>query len=789
LSTIHFSYTTKYKLSSFSEKIKCFSQKDSTYDGIAEIFFEKEKYSLAFLTAHIINSLTFCNKSRKAFLSVIKRYNVENNKDLNFEEFEKNHWIRIVQNEVVLPAAVDHLIWSINNNNDGKKELDSFPERKREMALCLATYAKTNDDPSISKERLIHLQTMLNLTWESILFLVDKNILEYNETNDLYYWQGKIQYQEKFEKEVAALLWVLLKKQFSEPEKLFQMYLYLASKTELNLRNLYPLLSDEDSLLIYKQAVNYINNAQDLLLCDDELEKIRVDSYLYYYNNINQRAPEFSLRCSSINELFDKFDQLINSRRGYDFIHQKTRKHFYSVLSLIIQFEQREHIEKNNIIKFITDIERPSIVFMLKFLLENTYPHLIPFLISDIHLAPFAFKMLDELRLNNNIIISDDDINSKHEKEYQLRNELWLELFEIALNHFIDTYNSSENDHIASILRGEAIASIFINIANSIFGQYNNIVPPENIVLNAMQERYTSAFNIFKKSKTKFNIYNKGLYVKSKFSFFLLPYIINNIELRLHNSKTKYNHFFDFDIINLDVLMDMLGLSIIPFDSIEIEEEQKQVINNLLPKSVNCICNYLSFFFTAEKVEIENYYFSTETKDVEIAFDIDKLNRTNWSLLIIFLEKYNLYQSLMNNFDSAIRLDKSKTQSDYPNKNQYHRIRVMLRILLYSYLNLKKEKVYYDISISQQESILLNLETSILKYAKLYSKDDIPNNRIDTFYEFPKLKGIGHENTVLYLFFLAINYFPLDSQKDIMNGKKHLLRQLILKNTGILLSR
>jgi len=766
LSTIPFSFSIRSKLQSLSEKIKCFSRKSSILDQFSEIFLEKEKYCLSLLTAHIILNLKFSDKSKSAFLSVVQDYNIKNKKELKFEEFEKIHWIRIIQNEVILPEVLRHAVWLIENDNK-KSKIDTFPENKRDMILCLASYYKTHDEPSITEEALKQILSSLNLTWESILFLLKKQILEYNEDKKKYFWNGHISYQERFENEVSALLWILLKKQFSNSAKAFERYLYLSDKTRFYFRKLNSLLSNEDIQLLYEQAVNYIQNDHDLLLCDDELEKTRLDSNHHFSVDINQRAPNFDLKCNTVSELLEKIS-LLENMRICEYTYQETRSYVYLILRLIIQYEQMQHTEKIYIKKFLTDLERPALFFEMKYLLINDYPHMIPFLVSDIELIPLAFQMLDDIKLNDDIFSSSKGADNKLEREQMFHNEICLELFEITLNHFVETYHFSNNNSKNGQLMGEALSSVFINIANKIFEQYHSNISSRNFILNIMQERYTSVYQIFKKAKTSFNIINRGLYVKSKLSYFLLPHIIKKIESRLSNTKTKYRHFFDFDIKNLDVLIDMLELTIDPYDSIEIGEEQKQTVNNLLPNSTKYIYDYLKYFFTAEKMDVIEYNFSIKTVDVEIAFDINKLNRTNWTLLVMLMDKYDLYQHLMDTFESSIKFDKSKNQFDDFNKNQYYRIRVMLRILLYSYLNFKKGEIKYDFTIEQQERITANLEKSIVKYAKLYSKNDIQNNRIDAFYDFSMLNENNFIDTIIHLLFTALNRFPIDLQKEFV---------------------
>jgi len=765
MSSIPFSFSIESKLRSLSEKIKCFSQKDSTGNQISQIFFEKEKYCVPLLTAHIIKNLTFPDMRKSTFLSVILDYNVKNKKELKFEEFEKLHWIRIIQDEVILPEAVKHTIW-LMKNNDTKNKIDISSENKRDMILCLATYYKPNDEPSITKETIKQIITSLNLTMDSISFLLDKHILEFNKDNNKYIWRGHLHHQPQLENEVSAILWLLIKKDFSDPEKAFWNFLYLARKTGLYFRKPNTLLSNEDLQLLCEQAVNYIQHDHDLLVCDDELEKIRLDGHPHHPIDIIQKAPDFNFRCNTVSEFLEKINLFAN-RKTYDFTHQGIRSYVYIILRLIVQYEQTKFDKKIIINDILSDLKRPSIFFIMKHILINDYPHMIPFLISDIELIPLSFQMLDDIEFNNDIFISSEGANNKLIKEHKFRNEIWLEFFEITVNHFIENFQFYVNENIQKNgqLLGEALCDVFIYTANKIFEEYWINNPSKDFISTKMHERYTAVFQIFKKAKTKFNICKNGLYVKSKLSYFLLPYTIEKMQLSLSNSKTKYNHFFHFDITNIDVLIDMLELASIPYDSIEIEDKQKQNLNNLLSESTKCICNYLEYFFSAEKMDVLDYDLSIETKDVDIAFDVNKLNRTNWTLLVMLMEKYGLFQHLICAFDSSIKLNKSERLFDKFYMNQYHRIRVMLRILLYSYLKFIKEETKIDFTIEQRKRMVGNLEESIVKYAKLYSKNDIQNDRIDAFYVFHLPSEFEINDNIFNLLLMALNHFPVELQK------------------------
>jgi hypothetical protein len=758
-----FSYTTQSRVLAFSEKIKCFSKDNSTYSQISEIFYEKEEYGIPLLTAKVIKNLIFPDKSEKAFCHNINNYNNENNTQLTFDDFKETHWIRIIQDEVVLPQVIYHKIWAINKDNS-EKEITELSENRRDMALCLANYVKSHDEPFITKEQLSLIQSSLHLTQESIDFLLKKHILEYNNSNMLYYWRGRIHYQEPFGNEISALLWILIKKDFQDHQKAFQKYIYLINKTNLTLRWIDNLLNDEDQQILYEQAIVYIQNDKDLLVCDDELEKIRLDSVHNTRNDINKTTSSFNLKSNSINELFEKFD-LLENKRELDLLSQGTKKYFFNILHLIMQYEQKNIIDKKYTIKFMIDFERPSIILMTKFILKNNYPQMIPYLISCIELIPLVFRLLDDIDLNEKMIVSHEGINIKNEEIYSIRNELWIDLFKITLDLFIDNYNFENNkSHEKYETIGSVISCLFLDTVRNIFCKYNTYHPTD-IITNAMQKRYTSSFQIFQRAKTKFNIYNKGFYIKSNISYFLLPKIAKNIGHNLKNTKMQYGNHFDFNIVSIDVMIDMLGIAIVPFDTIGLGDAQKKVINDILPESIKCIYDYFCYFLSIEKIEFIDYDFEKKIKDVEIIFDINKLDRTNWSLLIMFLNQYEFLNKLIECFDSSIIFVDSKKRYDYPNQNHYYRIQVMFRILLYAYLNLKEEKKWYDFPIHLQEKTTVYLEELIIKYALRYSKDDITNGRIDAFDDNVAL-GFNQRYSILSLLFFALNYFSINTQED-----------------------
>lgn len=150
------SHEIRTRIISLGTKLKCLKVTDDySSNTISEFFTEKINYALPLLMAEIIYNLEFIDKSKDKFIALMKEYNKENNTELEFTSFENICWIRLIHNEVQIPAMIDHFMWRINNDYD--KEIGKIPIEKKDISLFLLCYYKYihNEKGKITPEKLV----------------------------------------------------------------------------------------------------------------------------------------------------------------------------------------------------------------------------------------------------------------------------------------------------------------------------------------------------------------------------------------------------------------------------------------------------------------------------------------------------------------------------------------------------------------------------------------------------------------------------------------------------------
>lgn len=108
-----FSHTAEEKLNSLSERLKYLARNKDAYSAHIDrnIKSENLQYNLSLIISHILLKLQFIDRSKIAFEVIIDEYNKVNNTALIFEDFEKINWIRIVNEDLVMPELVRHFVW------------------------------------------------------------------------------------------------------------------------------------------------------------------------------------------------------------------------------------------------------------------------------------------------------------------------------------------------------------------------------------------------------------------------------------------------------------------------------------------------------------------------------------------------------------------------------------------------------------------------------------------------------------------------------------------------------
>lgn len=207
------SHTTEEKLKSLSERLK-YLARDTNSTRIYKDQNVKSanlKLNLSLVLSKIISVLHFIDRSKNVFEKTIEEYNSANKTNLTFSDFEKLNWIRIIAGEAIIPKLLSHFVWQVSHYEKESKPIE-FPADKYDLIRCLQIYYdKCFKDSrlTISKIELENILNKFALIELTIDFLIEIEVIGFNEKAENYYWRGG-EYTRHLNTEIASTLWLLV---------------------------------------------------------------------------------------------------------------------------------------------------------------------------------------------------------------------------------------------------------------------------------------------------------------------------------------------------------------------------------------------------------------------------------------------------------------------------------------------------------------------------------------------------------------------------------------------------
>ncbi|GMO32291.1 MAG: hypothetical protein Ta2B_13180 [Termitinemataceae bacterium] len=759
------SYTARQTMIALSEKIKCLAKKNVPYsENRYDIILNNAKYSLSSLIAHIMLKLTFPNKTRNSFMEYVKNYNMINSTNLTFSDFEKIYWVRVINNEIVIPEMIKSAIWKVTND---ASTISDIPVDKKNMVLCLIAYKQSilEPRPYISTENIKTILENIQQDNKAIEYLSEKHIVEYNSEKNLYYWNEEHHYYDSpFIDEVCVYLWNLIKIE-GKPEESFRKYFFLLEKTRVFPKNIHSILNENDSAVFYYQANQILQSEDDLKLSDAEFDKIWLDLHHHYHSSLTTPKPNFSLSFDNIYDFFDKIERA-TSRLQLDFYYQNTREFCYHLLIIIIQYEMKQYGEKKYTLNILTDISRPYLILTLQKIVKRHYSAMIPFLISDLELSPIALELVEKIELNEKMLSGSTGAFQNSEKAFTIKNEIWLELLELILLRINESHIQSEpaTNKLTYNDIGKIAVEIFLHLTRQLF---SSVTINNPIIRPIIQDRYDNAFKLLCSTKSKKTTLVKGLQTKTRLYFsFLVPMLVSM--KNIIEKRTFENSYLSFDSDIFDLGNEILRVADIQVENQELTQTQKTDIENANKELLGTLIDYLQKYLAIEKVTATDYYNTPKQEDVKRGFE-ENVVFINWGYFFLMLCRYHLFTEIEKIFDNSIKLNISAGEENYQydpqNRNQYFKLRFFIKILTIAYITISEKKNDFDLINMPIKDTLTELEKVIIKYATKYNTVSKSEKSLDAFDEssivFTTKEYYEPLATTL---FHAVNYFPIDEQ-------------------------
>lgn len=746
------------QVKSLSERLKYIARDNNTYiDHVdTKIKTENLKYNLSLLISKIIIELDITERSKTNFVNCITSYNKSNETSLKFEDFEKILWIRVVNDEVHIPEVVRSFIWKIGQNQENGVP-NNIPHGKNDIAWCLQGYYKKYFEKSrltITKDKLENIIDDFKNEEINIEYLLEIEIIEKSDNADLFYYCNN-KYERYLRNEIAATLWLLIGGEEASKEN-FKFYFKLIQGTQIWIDNIQNYLSRENCSKILELAVTLINEQKDLDKSDEEFSKIWLDLPSYAHIEIHQDVPKKVFNYNSSLDFIDDIDNL-KWHYPYAFDYQKTRSFTLSLLRLIISLDAIEVKPYEETIKIIKNTDKPHLVWTLYKDIISQKPEILPYLIKDKELIPLALRKVDKLGISENLLDKSktrEEIQDNNNKTFE---EFYFDFLDIIFNDLaIENNYSKEN--------AKLIATILSDNANNTFKHTNNY--SSEIDHDYYRNRYDKIIKKLSNLKISKNHNN----VATRYILGLIPLIIDFVLEKSKSNNIYKNEYLKLSSGHLDLLIEILRILSMPILEDEVSDSLKQNISNGSIKLINSIQDYLINYFSVTEMNVITFD-SNGFKKKQPVRGVNEfgLEIIDWGFLYIQFDKYDLFDSTYEKIVDSFKLDKSTTVYDYNNKEQFEKIKLLLKTLMLAHYGIHFRKDLYEIEELKPFEILTKLESKIKELSIKHSVDELDNGRINVFIERYDLFGYNkYYQRLTTLLFDNVNLFKSDDTEKFI---------------------
>ena len=743
---INLGYEEIGKIKSLSERLRNLGTKNVSYRD-SRIKSENLQLNLSLIISKIILKLNFVDKSKVVFTKLLDEYNRENNISINFEDFLDEHWIRIINDEIIIPELVRNLVWSI-----GYKGIDvclhQIPENKIIHAQVLSKYyqyCSVNDKPNITID---DLETLLNRISNKAItkeFLIECKILTFDAENQVYLWNGS-EYKSHLNKEIASTLWILLGGKNASKQD-FKLFINLITKTGIGVDNWKEYLCKDSTDKIYSYAISILSDEKDLQNSDDEFKKSYLDAPQYLNIDIKNKIPEVVFNYNNTYDFINEID-FFDYRIG-DILHtQESRSFYYSLLKLIIFNEPKHPTPYQNTLKLLKDTSKPFLVLTLYELIPRQFPEIIPYLLTDSELIPIGYNLLDKIEINETLLVEQKSNDDKFKECCVLKNDLWFEMFDFTLEQLTSSHFQEKES-------GELLCKILLYVTKRLFNFKPSNVKT-NIEHNIIKKRSEKLLSKISHKRT-----SSSSQKTSKLIYSVLPEIFNYFKRTYSNNRSYKNEFLSFDSGFVVLSIELLKLAELLISELE---DSNGETNKILPTSdeiTMMLKKYLTHYFCDNFITVqERDSLQTKLQKAKRGFNNFGFEFVDWGYLYLQLEKNNKLKSINEKFNDSLEFIISSNKYNKQNAEQYEKIKLYLKSLLLGYLSINKSKELYKIDNFSVKETLIELEKIIGSSALTYSVNDLPNKKIDVFYNnYIDFGNTLDNQTLTSLLFKSINFF------------------------------
>lgn len=696
-------HTIKNRIEAFSYQIKNIAKSgfNANEDFKRRAIDENYRYNLAEVIANIIIKVNFVDNGITKFQKIIDDYNNRHSTTLNYKYFIDNCLIREILGDVVIPSVV---IFSLRGTNTLEIDTDYYN--------CLQRYYNDCKELKnlITSHDLCNIVTKFGRGLLNISLLRDRlYIIEQIDDSDDFAFRRENSYVYHLSNEITAH--IFMRQGINSTS--------LGTILSTNLCN-FEKLKD---ILLSGNLNSFCHAAIDLLSCEndlnDSIHEIKKIWFDYnYHRNIVPKVPDINTNFSSS---YDLVSFIYDSPYWIEdpFSHQSSREKYSTLLELIIctssydfNYNTKEY-SYQTVLNLIKDLSKPYITYTIYRLIKDKYPCLAPYLLIDKDTVNLGLEVIENIQINPLIHnIEDVDRISQLRHELQIKNDMWLEMFNFILDQLDESLN------ITGSRQCEYISEILINLANKIF-KITFHGNGDDSQHEYLLKKYKLAIKIISSKKFYASPYTN--YIPPQLIFSLLPMLLNKASEYLEEEYEYIEHCY-ISLCNGSIYhaIEILKLSN------TITENDKFYTEIIECKSllVNTLFNTIIFFYTTNSVKVKEYRSpdilekKPERQVKKVGFEL-----IDWSYLYIEFMRYGLLISFNNQIsESIIIYDTEKGIYEDNNQEQYHKIELYVKSLMLAYIHINENLSLFEGIIPDIYHRLKEVESLIIKHSLKYSK-------------------------------------------------------------------
>ena len=705
-------------------------------------------------------------------------YETESGNKIDLEELLNKQWLRIIWNEIKIPATINEAIYQLKDL-DSEKQIAAFiKDNREELKFIKEVHEQTKYSEKgmliintqraksiIKKYRIVYPSCPAFDEFETFGFF--KKIDNETERIKLCIEEGKlIQHRSisiKDKAEIAGRLWEKMIDNALEEDyqDILRKWVRKVSLCGLwSLDEIEKYVKKENLKILQENARKLILDTEDLKITDKEIDKYwwdvearRISDSYHTSVPIVQKldnSTHFNLLCL-LNNIEDRFQNNI-------VIIQETRAEIGFLINLCIRLDSFWNSYSHTKELLSVSLQRPYVLYETMRLIGERYPEAVPFLLADNRFASLGMRVLLKIELKNEIIEREDGVKSWAAIE-KLISELWLRGLEFIFIHgrmSLSDYNLSE-----------VIVEVFRPLLDLIYrNSYRSMIDLK--VHEIHIDRYNKGIKLLEKYKHPGNHSAVCLFAN---------YIDKILEAtKNHAEAMPAKRFEKFPLQDFTFLTDILKIYTGYTKNIKFNADRLKYHKIQQRKIISYLFQLYEKALLTEEIEVYNHKVIVESK-VEWYSDVQFLEHVPWKEVLTAFEKHDMLEDFFDIIKKPY-FKGTKNKFDKVNIDIIYRIRFHLSVLIAGFDQLQDS--------AGSASLSKEIKRQIIRISSKYNKFN-PPKQLDIFKDDSRAVYYSYKSSLLKEVFQSANLFSVEDKKKLIQSfvtsNANLNRFLVIHNT------